>query len=218
MSEHTIEPTIEYQDTMTTTYLGDAALLSLPQDSIQAVITGPPYIRIPALEETLLNKVLGLCANFLVDGGILCTINTDLRNNGLIRPRHILIYHICLSYGLKLFDYHIWNKDFKRNPYRIAFSHIMLYCKGDKPRIKRSFHIEDIITGKAQKFGEFRDALPESVVEEVIRAYTTEGDTIYNPFSGTGTILLEAKKQGRKSIGIEIDKSVIHKREQFNLL
>ncbi len=50
---------------------------------------------------------------------------------------------------------------------------------------------------------------PESLLYRVLLASTKEGDTVLDPFMGTGTTLAVAKKLGRKSIGIERDKGYI---------
>lgn len=47
--------------------------------------------------------------------------------------------------------------------------------------------------------------LPITLLERIILMTTDEGDIVFDPFAGTGTTLVAAKKLGRKYIGIEID-------------
>ncbi|BAQ64481.1 site-specific DNA-methyltransferase [Geminocystis sp. NIES-3709] len=47
-------------------------------------------------------------------------------------------------------------------------------------------------------------AFPESLPEWFIKLFTQEGDTILDPFAGSGTTLMVAQKMKRNSIGIEI--------------
>ena len=47
---------------------------------------------------------------------------------------------------------------------------------------------------------------PESLLHRIILATTNKGDAIFDPFLGTGTTAVVAKKLGRKYCGIEKDK------------
>ncbi len=49
--------------------------------------------------------------------------------------------------------------------------------------------------------------LPPELIEIFIRVSSNPGDTVLDPFSGTFTTSMVAKKLGRKSIGIELSKS-----------
>ncbi len=49
--------------------------------------------------------------------------------------------------------------------------------------------------------------LPIHLVERIVLMASEEGDTILDPFLGTGTTAIAAKKLGRKYIGIELDPS-----------
>lgn len=47
-------------------------------------------------------------------------------------------------------------------------------------------------------------AFPEGLPEWFIKLFTKEGDTVLDPFMGSGTTNLVAQRMGRNSIGIEI--------------
>jgi site-specific DNA-methyltransferase (adenine-specific)/modification methylase len=47
---------------------------------------------------------------------------------------------------------------------------------------------------------------PEALLHRIILATTNKGDAIFDPFLGTGTTAVVAKKLGRKYFGIERDK------------
>ena len=56
---------------------------------------------------------------------------------------------------------------------------------------------------------------PLALIEWLIQTYTNEGDTVLDPFMGSGTTALAAKRLNRKFIGIELDKTyynVAHQR------
>jgi site-specific DNA-methyltransferase (adenine-specific) len=62
---------------------------------------------------------------------------------------------------------------------------------------------------------------PISLMEYLINTYSKASDTILDPFAGSGTTLLAAKRLGRKAIGIELKQEycdVIVKRLRQNVL
>ena len=62
-----------------------------------------------------------------------------------------------------------------------------------------------IRTGKPQKIvGTHGASFPESLVSKLIKAISKEGDLIYDPFMGTGTTAVVAKRFNRNWIGSEI--------------
>lgn len=46
---------------------------------------------------------------------------------------------------------------------------------------------------------------PESLMRELVTLFTDPGETILDPFAGSGTTLVAAKRLGRKAIGIELN-------------
>jgi len=48
---------------------------------------------------------------------------------------------------------------------------------------------------------------PVDIIEQMIRASVPEGGTVFNPFCGTGSTLLAAKRTGRKAVGCEIERT-----------
>ncbi len=51
---------------------------------------------------------------------------------------------------------------------------------------------------------------PEELASRLIRMFSFTGDTVLDPFVGTGTTCLAALKSGRSSIGVELDQSYVH--------
>ncbi len=51
--------------------------------------------------------------------------------------------------------------------------------------------------------------LPETILERLILMTTDENDIVLDPFNGTGTTVIAAKRLGRRYIGIEIDDNYI---------
>jgi len=57
----------------------------------------------------------------------------------------------------------------------------------------------------SEKWSKYTAAYPEELVERLIRLYSYVGETVLDPFLGTGTTCLIAKRLGRNCIGYEID-------------
>jgi len=62
--------------------------------------------------------------------------------------------------------------------------------------------------------------LPEKYLERIIRAYSNVGDTVYDPFGGSGTTSAVAKKLGRNSITCDVSdqycESIKQRLEEIN--
>jgi len=56
-----------------------------------------------------------------------------------------------------------------------------------------------------EKWSKYTAAFPEELVERLIRLYSYVGETVLDPFLGTGTTCAVAKRLGRNCIGYEID-------------
>jgi DNA modification methylase len=52
---------------------------------------------------------------------------------------------------------------------------------------------------------------PEALAYRLIRMFSFVGDTVLDPFVGTGTTMLAAARCGRNSIGVEIDSNYVRK-------
>lgn len=50
-------------------------------------------------------------------------------------------------------------------------------------------------------------AFPPEIPRRLVRMFSMVGDTVLDPFAGTGTTLWEASRAGRDAIGIEIDRT-----------
>ena len=51
---------------------------------------------------------------------------------------------------------------------------------------------------------------PDDLIEPCIKAGSREGDTVLDPFAGSGTTLEVAERLGRNSIGIELNEEYVH--------
>ncbi len=81
--------------------------------------------------------------------------------------------------------------EFKNNGYREGTT--LLYAKP-----KSMMPLSERTTHPTQK--------PLSLINTIVEGYSNEGDTIVDPFMGSGTTGIACKKLNREFIGIEIDK------------
>src|SRR3989338_486562 len=63
---------------------------------------------------------------------------------------------------------------------------------------------EALRKGSGERF--HKQQSPLSLLVRIILSSTAPGDTVLDPFAGTGTTLVAAKQLGRQSIGLDIDK------------
>ena len=59
---------------------------------------------------------------------------------------------------------------------------------------------------RGKKYG-FCASFPEELVEKILLNFSSEGDIIYDPFSGTGTTQVVCKKTNRRFIGSEVSEN-----------
>lgn len=79
------------------------------------------------------------------------------------------------------------------------------------PKGKQSRNVWSIsLTPKSEKWaGEHPTQKPEELLRRIILACTKEGDTVLDPFVGSGTTSVVAKKMRRNSIGIEKERKYL---------
>ena len=101
----------------------------------------------------------------------------------------------------------IWASKSKKSKY--TFNYQSLKCLNDDLQM-RSDWILPICNGKERlkKNGKkvHSTQKPEALIHRIILASTNKGDTVFDPFLGTGTTAVVSKKLGRRYYGIEKNK------------
>ena len=109
----------------------------------------------------------------------------------------------------------IWASKNKKSRY--TFNYQSLKCLNDDLQM-RSDWILPICNGKERlkKDGKkiHSTQKPEALLHRIILATTNKGDSIFDPFLGTGTSAVVAKKLGRKYFGVEKDKKYFQAAKQ----
>jgi hypothetical protein len=155
----------------------------------------------------LYTRVFAKCVPVLRDTGVLVVIISDRKHKGTIVWKHQQVGSILKNAGMVLFAHKILVRTPKIDLYRMAFSHVICYRKGKKPRIGTpEFGID--VWGPyqwAHGMPKHRSSFAPEVVKIAVEAFTQPGDLVLDPFCGTGTTQRVALGLGRISVGYEIN-------------
>ena len=193
---------------------------------VDAIITDPPYNisrenNFTSLGRTGIDfgqwdkgfdqkKWIRTAAPIVKDGGSIIIFN-DWRNMGIIADA-------LERNGFIVKDILRWKK---KNPmprnvnrrYVTDFELAIWAVKGDKEKWtfnnhKEGYYLRPEFTYSAYVASKKRiHPTQKSVklIQDIIKIHTNVGDTVYDPFSGSGSISLAAKKENRNYLGSEID-------------
>ena len=164
---------------------------------------------------------LKLCQSLLTPNGTMVVSGT-----------HHVIYSVGFAMqqlGMKILNSITWEKP--NPPPNLAcryFTHstetLIWAAKNEKSKHAFDYQLMKEINGGKQmkdvwkftapnklekRFGKHPTQKPESLLELLIRAASKEGDTILDPFNGSGTTGVAAIRNKRKYVGIELDESYI---------
>jgi len=234
---------------------GDAReMKELEDNSIQLVVTSPPYYNAPFDFPGLFkdyNEYLRLIRDVgkelyrvLEKGRIACFVIQDVRIDGELYPIVSDIINIMRKVKFSYRDKIIWRKPEGyirisrrsgvqiQHPYPMYFypdniyEEVIVFQKGkfDYNRVEKSLKEKSKIDlNKFQrekwylsvwditnvlpsnKVSKYTAAFPEELVERLIRLYSYVGETILDPFLGTGTTAVVARRLDRNCVGYEID-------------
>lgn len=81
---------------------------------------------------------------------------------------------------------------------------LILYCEKTAGADFRQKNLGNVISSKRAEMLHHPTEKPTDILGLMIRAVTDEGQTVLDPFMGSGSTLRAAKDNNRKSIGIEI--------------
>jgi DNA modification methylase len=203
-------------------YLGDCleVMKSIPDKSVDAVITDPPYnigFDYSKYEDNLSDqKYINLISNF--KGMPLAIIHYPEETMkyfipALGVPNEVIVwcYNSNLSRQSRLINFYNLVPDFNKVK--------QAYKNPDDRRIKR--YIEKTGSSGSKSYDWISDIqqvknvsdeksghpcpVPVELIKRIVLLTTNEGDTILDPFMGSGTTGVACVQTGRNFIGIEID-------------
>ena len=144
-------------------------------------------------------------------------------------------FQIAQDVGFRLLERYIWDKGFTRNfggpllgsyPYPLSifnnnyFEYIYILRKPGKRKTNNDIRKESKIELEewrewtqqwwriesiSEKFDYHRAIFPVEIPYRLIRMYSYVGDTVLDPYMGSGATMIAANRTNRHSIGFEID-------------
>jgi DNA modification methylase len=172
-----------YEENGITIYCGDCREILPGLDPVDFILTDPPYPDYYADEYLYSDGLIDFLNNYECGQLIFWTSKVEF-------PLDYSAIHIwdkktgCGSEYERIFERN-GNKNFKVFRYYLINSTVAASFTGD------------VFTGhKSQK--------PQKLMNDLILKFTKNRNTILDPFMGSGTTLVAAKRLNRKAIGIEI--------------
>lgn len=224
-----------YKQAGVTIYHGDCAevLPTLKHNSVRLLWTDPPYGHsnhvgdlnsclneyrglesAPIANDSpdLMRKVVGAMLRLVVP--VLCNDHSCCccccsGGGGSDGPTFAWLANKMNAHGLQFFHSVIWDK---RNPglgWRFRRQHEMIMVAHKRGAqmawANKDTAVSNIISLYPPKNRMHPNEKPKSLVGRFIEWTTEQGDTVLDPFLGSGTTLLVAQSMNRKAIGIELD-------------
>jgi len=210
-----------YEDENVTIYNGDCRDITLPTASVDLLITDPPY-GIDWKSRGIHNKIAGDKSNVWVKEALKHTLKTLRvhRHFYVFGPDVVSDLTVCPSVEL------IWDKgrmgasgasgasDIPWSPghERITFAMYSPFKSHRNTgagvvRLRRStvLHIPKKNNGRGALVHPNEKPVPLMRVR--VEASSQFGETVFDPFAGSGATIVAAVLEGRKAVGIELDES-----------
>jgi len=215
-------------------------LRKLDQNSVDLVVTSPPYnvgVDYGEYEDNLNKKeysrligdLFHKLSRIVKPDGRVC-INISLGNeSGIVDKAYTVKMHAKTRWDLR-FEF-IWDKGNSesssawgswRSPSspRPIFNHEYIFVfdvgqeskNSEKTISKERFMelVKSVWSIKPETNSEHPAAFPKEIPKRLIELNSYEGDTVLDPFAGSGTTLVAAEEKDRDYIGIELNKEYIN--------
>ena len=170
--------------------------IKLEKGSVDCIITDPPYVK-----EWLGNyKSLAVAAEYVLKpGGFLISYVGHIHLDQILAQMtpYLDFYWIaCLKHSGTANAVHSRSVQCGMKP-------ILIFQK--EPRTKPKRYFNDLIQGTGREKSAHEWQQGEGELRQIFEPFTDPGDTVLDPFMGSGTVISMGQKMGRKVIGFDID-------------
>lgn len=220
---------MRFKDMLNTITLGDSYKLikDIPDKSIDLIVIDPPYLieNTKGGTRTRLAKSIRNMNSQIEEKNLTVGIRKEILQELVRIEKNINIYIWCnhkqipeyLDYFVKglncKFDILIWNKTnavpLYNNKYLTDKEYCLYfrrngYCNPKSYEEAKTVYYLPINKKDKEKYGH-PTIKPLSIIKNLIRNSSNEGDIVLDCFSGSGTTCAAAKELNRKFVGIEIN-------------
>jgi hypothetical protein len=182
--------------------VGDLAevLTDVPDGSVPLIVTDPPYVE--SMMEALL-KLARLAARVLCDDGLLLAYSGQW-----FLPRILNDLSSCLDYHWTFALLHAGPCGWINSRHlRVGWKPIVAFTRrGCKCRIRWA---EDVIRGDGAQKDLHAWQQGEGEAATLIEKFSDPGETVLEPFLGSGTVAAAAVKLGRRFVGCDINPAAV---------
>lgn len=164
--------------------------------SVDCIITDPPYVK-----EWLCNyEAFAVAAEYVLKpGGFLVSYVGHIHLDKILTQMtpYLNFYWVaCLKHSGT-------TKAVHSRYVQCGMKPILIFQK--EPRTKPKRYFNDLIQGTGREKGAHEWQQGEEELRQIFEPFTDPGDTILDPFMGSGTVISMGQKMGRKVIGFDID-------------
>jgi len=178
-------------------------LITMPKDSIDFIITDPPWRPDPESNGYELYETVGRMANKCLKPGGFCAVYLGKLDLPILL--HILTQYLDWEWPFASYQPHgTWN--FRKTQYKECWRPIGIFRKpGD--RIQTVYYPDAIESLRDKDYHEWQQGIEP--IKTLINKYTAEGHLILDPYCGGGTTPVAALETGRNFLAFDNDEIAI---------